>query len=81
MMRSLLLAIGLFTATATASWAQSCADNLKAFDAALAAAQLEPDAKTQLQDMRAQAADLCAAGNDEEANDVLSEANAMLGGQ
>ena len=80
-MKTLLLAFALLTAIVTPGLAQSCADNLKAFDAALAAAALEPDAKTQLQDMRAQAADLCAAGNDEEANDVLSEANAMLGDQ
>lgn len=80
-MRSLVLALVLLMTSATLSWASSCADNLKAFDAALAAAQLEPDVKAQLQDMRAQAASLCAAGNEEEANDVLSEASAMLGDQ
>jgi hypothetical protein len=80
-MKAFLFAFGLLAVSASSGWAQSCADNLKAFDAALAAAALEPDAKAQLQDMRAQAADLCAAGNDEEANDVLSEANAMLGNQ
>jgi hypothetical protein len=80
-MRHLLLAFALLAGVATPAFADSCADNLKAFDVALAATALDPDAKAQLQDMRAQAADLCAAGNEEEANDVLSEANAMLGDQ
>ena len=80
-MKQMFFALSAAAMLATPALAQSCGDNLKAFDAALAAAEIEPDAKAQLQDMRAQAADLCAAGNEEEANDVLSEANAMLGDQ
>ncbi|MFM8747362.1 MAG: hypothetical protein ACKOED_11970 [Aestuariivirga sp.] len=80
-MKAIFLGIGLLALSATPGLAQSCADHLKEFDTALAAAQIDPDAMAQLQDMRAQAAGLCAAGNEEEANDVLSEANAMLGDQ
>jgi hypothetical protein len=80
-MKTVLLAFCLLTTSAATAWSQSCADSLKAFDVALAAAEIDPDTKARLQDMRAQAAGLCAAGNEEEANDVLSEANAMLGDQ
>jgi len=44
----------------------------------LASAKLQPDVKTQVQDMVAQAEKLCAAGNEAEAADVLSDASSTL---
>lgn len=80
-MKSAVLALGLFLLLPAAALAGSCAEDVKALDAALATAQLEPDVKAQLQDMRNQADKLCAAGNEEEAADVLSEAASILEGQ
>lgn len=80
-MKSAAAALALLILAAAPAAASSCADELKAFDAALAQAQLQPDVKAQLQDMRTQAANLCSAGNEEEANDVLSEASSLLTSQ
>ena len=49
-----------------------------ALKTALAGSQAQPDVKTQVQDMVAQAEKLCAAGNEEEAADVISDASSML---
>ncbi len=81
-MKAALAAIGLLAFASIPAMAGSCAEELKALDSAIAAqAQIEPDVKAQVQDMRAQAEKLCAAGNEEEAADVISEATSMLTAQ
>lgn len=40
--------------------------------------ELAPDERAQVQDMRAQASQLCKAGNEQEGLDVTAEAKAML---
>lgn len=52
---------------------------MASLDAALQSPDLPADQKAQAGDMRRQAAQLCAAGNEAEASDVLAEAKAMLG--
>lgn len=77
-MKSVLAALGLIVLL-PASAIAGCADDLKTLDAAIAGQEkIEPDVKTQVQDMRAQAEKLCTAGNEDEAEDVISEATAML---
>jgi hypothetical protein len=58
--------------------AGQCEDDLAAVDKAMATAKLNGDQRAQLDDMKKQAKDLCAAGNEEEGLDVLAEAKAML---
>jgi len=77
-MKSALLALALLAATALPALAGPCDADLAALKAALAGSQAQPDVKTQVQDMVAQAENLCAAGNEEEAADVISDATSML---
>jgi hypothetical protein len=77
-MKSALLALGLVAIVSTPVLAGPCDTDLPALKAQLASATLQPDVKSQLQDMVAQAEKLCAAGNEEEAADVLSDASSML---
>ena len=77
-MKSALLALGLIAAVSAPAFAGPCDSDLAALKSALSASQAQPDVKTQVQDMVAQAEKLCAAGNVEEAADVLSDAASML---
>lgn len=77
-MKSTLLAIALVAGLSTPVLAGPCDGDLAALKSALAASQTQPDVKTQVQDMVAQAEKLCAAGNAEEAADVISDATSML---
>ncbi|MCA3555032.1 hypothetical protein [Aestuariivirga sp.] len=77
-MKSALPALGLLAALASPVLAGPCDADLGALKSALAASQAQPDVKSQLQDMVAQAEKLCAAGNEEEAADVISDATSML---
>ena len=77
-MKSALLALGLMATVSTPALAGPCDADLPALKAQLASATLQPDVKSQVQDMVAQAEKLCAAGNEEEAADVLSDASSML---
>ena len=77
-MKSALFAVALLAATTLPALAGPCDADLPALKAQLAAATVQPDVKTQVQDMLAQAEKLCAAGNEEEAADVLSDASSML---
>jgi hypothetical protein len=63
---------------AAPAFAGPCDTELPALKAAFAAAALQPDVKTQVQDMVAQAEKLCAEGHAEEAADVISDASSML---
>lgn len=78
-MKPVIIALGLLLAVAGPSWAGPCEEELSKVDDALKSPDLAPDVKTQAQDMRKQAADLCNAGNEAEGLDVLTEAEALLG--
>ncbi len=78
MMKLTATALALLVAMSGSALAGACDTDLPALKAALASSQAEVDVKTQLQDMATQAEKLCESGNDEEAADVLAEANAML---
>jgi hypothetical protein len=69
----------ILAALAAPAAAGPCEDSLGKIDKALQSENVDPDVKTQLQDMRGQAQQLCDAGNEEEGADVLSEALALLG--
>ncbi|MEI8177862.1 hypothetical protein [Aestuariivirga sp.] len=77
-MKSALLALGLLAMFSAPVMAGPCDTDLPALKAMLASAKLQPDVKTQVQDMVAQAEKLCAAGNEAEAADVLSDASSTL---
>jgi hypothetical protein len=78
-MKASFIALALLAATAGTVLAGPCEDGLKKLDAALQSDQIAPDMKTQAEDMRGQAQQLCDAGNEEEGADVLSETLALLG--
>lgn len=78
-MKSVFAALAIILATAGSALAGPCEDGLKKLDEALQSDQISPDVKSQAEDMRGQAEQLCAAGNEEEGADVLSEAAALLG--
>lgn len=69
----------LFSAALAApAFADKCQDDVKQIEAALASKQVSGDERAQLEDMKNQAAQLCAAGNVQEGLDVSAEAKAML---
>ncbi len=78
-MKAIAASLALFFCFAGPAFAESCPGGLAKVDAALQSPSLAPDVKAQLQDMRAQAQQLCDAGNEEEGEAVLSEAIAILG--
>lgn len=77
-MKSALLALGLMAALSAPVLAGPCDADLAALKSALAGSQAQTDIKTQVQDMVAQAEKLCAAGNQDAAADVISDASSML---
>ena len=80
-MKSALLALGLLAALSAPAFAGPCDTELPALKAAFAAAAVQPDIKTQVEDMLAQAEQFCAAGNDQQAADVIADASSMLSSQ
>jgi hypothetical protein len=77
-MRLAVLACTLLAVTAVPAFANQCEDEVKKIEAALASQDISSDERAQLEDMKKQAAQLCAAGNAQESLDVSSEAKAML---
>lgn len=77
-MKLFLLALALLAATAVPAFANQCEDEVRKIEAALAAKELSGDERAQAEDMKKQAAQLCAAGNEQESLDVSAEAKAML---
>lgn len=77
-MKLFLLALALLATTAVPAFANECEDEVKKIEAALAAKELSSDERAQAEDMKKQAAQLCAAGNVQESLDVAAEAKAML---
>ena len=77
-MRLAVLAFAALSVTAVPAFANQCEDEVKKIEAALASQDISSDERAQLEDMKKQAAQLCAAGNAQESLDVSSEAKAML---
>ena len=77
-MKFFLLAIAFLAAAAVPAFAKPCDDEVKQVQAALGSAQVSDDERAQVQDMAKQAAQLCAAGNDQESIDVSAEAKSIL---
>jgi len=77
-MKSALLALGLVAALSAPAFAGPCDTDLAALKSQLAQSSAQTDVKTQVQDMVAQAEKLCAAGNEDAAADVVSDATSML---
>jgi hypothetical protein len=77
-MKRLCVLTVLIIVSAEIAAADTCDSELATLDAQIAASQLNAEQKAQLADMRSQAASLCAAGNDSEGLDVITEARAML---
>ncbi len=73
------IAMAMLIAAAAPAAAGACEEGLRKLETALADLDITPDVKTQVQDMRAQAEQLCDAGNEEEGADILSEVIALLG--
>jgi hypothetical protein len=80
-MKSALLVFGLLAALSAPAFAGTCDTDLAALKAAFAAATAQPDMKTQIQDMVAQAEKLCAEGHADEAADVIADASSMMSSQ
>jgi hypothetical protein len=77
-MRRAVLAIAWLAAAALPAFANECEDDIKKIEAALASQDISRDERAQLDDMKKQAAQLCAAGNTQESLDISAEAKAML---
>ena len=70
------LALGLLTSAP--ALAGQCEEDVAKIDTALSAQEVSPEQRSQLEDMRSQAVQLCGAGNEAEGLDVTAEAKAML---
>jgi hypothetical protein len=77
-MRLALLAIAVLAAAAVPAFANQCEDDVEKIEAALASAAISSEERAQVEDMKKQAAQLCAAGNTQESLDVSAEAKALL---
>ncbi|MGH6856008.1 MAG: hypothetical protein ACREDX_06205 [Aestuariivirga sp.] len=77
-MKTIVYAIAILVAFSAPALADQCQDDIALIDGALAAEELGPDERAQLEDMRNQAVQLCGAGNIQEGLDVTGEAKAML---
>ncbi len=76
--KALTLAFCLAASFASQAQAGQCETDLVQIDDALASMELAPDERAQVQDMRAQAEQLCSAGNESEGLDITAEAKAIL---
>lgn len=77
-MKLFFIALALLAATSVPAFAKPCDDEVRQVQAAIPAAQISDDERAQVKDMAKQAAQLCAAGNDQESIDVAAEAKAIL---
>lgn len=74
----ILLLLAVLTLGAIPAAAGQCEDDIAKIETALTTMELSPDERAQIEDMKKQAQELCAAGNEEEGLDVTAEAKAML---
>lgn len=78
-MKSVMFAALLVSLLPVAAHAGPCQDDIARIDKALATRDIPAEAKSQAEDMRNQAVQLCGAGNEQEGLDVTAEAKALLG--
>jgi hypothetical protein len=77
-MKSIVSALAIVAAFSVPALADQCQEDIAQIDTALASQELGPEERTQLDDMRNQAVQLCGAGNTQEGLDVTREAKAIL---
>jgi hypothetical protein len=78
-MKTTLLALAILSAIPATAFAGQCQDDIAQIDAALAAqADLPKETRSELEDMRSQAVQLCGAGNEQEGLDVTAEVKSKL---
>lgn len=77
-MKTIAYGLFFFALLGGTALAGQCQDDLKKIDRALKSETITPGQKAEVKDMRAQGADLCKAGNEQDGVDVLTEAKAML---
>lgn len=77
-MRKLSVAILILCSMSGTVYADECQDNVAKIDSALAGSDIDADVRSQLEDMRSQAVQLCGAGNTEEGTAVTAEALALI---
>lgn len=80
-MKSALLALGLLAALSAPALAGPCDADLPALKSQLAASDVQPDMRAQIEDMVVQAEKFCAESNDQQAADVIADATSMLTAQ
>jgi hypothetical protein len=73
-----ILAAAVFAVLSLPASAGQCQDDVAKIDEALKSSDLTPEQRTQAEDMRNQAVQLCGAGNEQEGLDVTAEAKALL---
>jgi hypothetical protein len=78
-MRKFLLALAMLSSTTAFAMAGQCQDDIAAIDKALEKPDLDADVRSQAEDMRNQAVQLCGAGNEDEGVAVTTEARSLLG--
>lgn len=78
-MKSVIFAALLVALLPAAAHAGQCQDDIAKIDKALSTKDIPADQKSQAEDMRNQAVQLCGAGNEQEGLDVTAEAKALLG--
>jgi hypothetical protein len=78
-MKTTLLALAMLALIPSAANASQCQDDIAQIDAALATqADLPKETRTEIEDMRSQAVQLCGAGNEQEGLDVTAEVKSKL---
>jgi hypothetical protein len=78
MIRTFAAATFAFSLLAMPALADQCQDDVAKIDAAIAAGDLPVDTKTQAEDLRNNAVQLCGAGNFDEGLAVTAEAKVLL---
>jgi hypothetical protein len=78
MIRTLATATLLLGLASVTAFADQCQDDVAKIDAAIAKEELAVDVKTQAEDLRNNAVQLCGAGNLEEGLAVTAEAKVLL---
>ena len=73
-----VLALLACLAAVSPALADKCDDEIQKIEKALATRELSPDIRAELEDMKRQAQQLCAAGHRQEGLDVTGEAKALL---
>ncbi len=79
MIRISFAAVALLSTLAGAAWAGPCQDDIAKIDQALQSQELDADKRSEAEDMRSQAVQLCGAGNEDEGLAMTAEAKVLLG--